>query len=126
MRCATADGLTVQDVVYGTHPSGHPYQLLGDPAAIPPIPPALLELWQAQLHRETTRFPQKTTFTGWMPAEQEAELREALTFLDADDRGAVGRGGRGAPPLRRSGAHLWTEWSSARRSSTSRSGARVA
>ena len=38
-RSATADGLTVQDVVYGTHPSGRPYQLLGDPTAIPKIPP---------------------------------------------------------------------------------------
>jgi hypothetical protein len=42
LRCATADGLTVQDVVYRTHPSGRPYQLIGNPAAIPPIPPALL------------------------------------------------------------------------------------
>jgi hypothetical protein len=43
-------------------------------------------VWQTQLHRESTNFPPKTSFTGFLPAAQEAELRDALTFLDADSR----------------------------------------
>ena len=110
-RCATADGLTVQDVVYGTHPSGSEYQLLGNPAAIPPINPALHELWQQQLHRESTQFPHSTTFTGVLPATQAAELREALAFLDADSREQWVEVGAALHVYGEQGYEIWTTWS---------------
>lgn len=48
LRCATADGLTVQDVLPPSiHPeTGKPYQWVGDYTALPTIPPELLALWQ--------------------------------------------------------------------------------
>lgn len=48
LRCAAANGNTVQDVLPPSiHPdTGMPYVLLGDPARIPPIPDALLALWR--------------------------------------------------------------------------------
>ena len=47
-RCASKDGLTVQDVLPPSrHPSGTHYQWLGEgsPLDIPEIPPALLAVW---------------------------------------------------------------------------------
>lgn len=57
LRCATADGLTVQDVLPETiHPTtGMPYkwvygdELFGHWSMLPPVPEALLALWIAEL-----------------------------------------------------------------------------
>jgi hypothetical protein len=51
LRCASRDGSTVQDVLPPSiHPeTGKPYELLGDIAQIPEIPPALLVVWQSLL-----------------------------------------------------------------------------
>jgi len=60
LRCATADGLTVQDVLPPSiHPeTGKPYVWIGDPAKLPTIPTELLALWQrlanANVNRELT------------------------------------------------------------------------
>lgn len=35
-----------QDVIHGQHPEGGDYQLIGNPAAIPPVPPVLLDMLQ--------------------------------------------------------------------------------
>lgn len=35
-----------QDVIHGTHPDGHPYQIQGDLTDIPMIPDDLLQVWQ--------------------------------------------------------------------------------
>lgn len=49
LRCASADGLTVQDVLPPSiHPdTGKPYEWIGDWRVIPIIPTKLLELWQS-------------------------------------------------------------------------------
>lgn len=41
LRCGNC-----QDVIYGQHPEGGNYQLIGDPAAIPEAPPVLLDMLQ--------------------------------------------------------------------------------
>ena len=49
LRCASENGLTVQDVLPPSiHPdTGKPYELIGDIRHIPEIPRALLALWQS-------------------------------------------------------------------------------
>jgi hypothetical protein len=109
LRCATADGLTVQDVVYGLHPEGRPYELLGDPEDIPPLPPTLAALWQRLLAEEQT-LPATPAAAVLVPA-QVAELRQALTYLDADDRDTWVRVGAALHPHGEQGYGLWAEWS---------------
>lgn len=48
LRCATADGLTVQDVLPPSiHPdTGQAYEWVGDYRSLPTIPPELLTFWQ--------------------------------------------------------------------------------
>lgn len=48
LRCASADGLTVQDVLPPSiHPdTGKAYEWVGDYRSLPTIPPDLLKLWQ--------------------------------------------------------------------------------
>lgn len=48
LRFCSKDGKTVQDLLPPSiHPdTGRPYELIGDPARMPPLPPALLKLWQ--------------------------------------------------------------------------------
>jgi len=41
LRCGNC-----QDVIYGRHPEGGDYQLIGNPAVIPPIPDVLLDMLQ--------------------------------------------------------------------------------
>jgi hypothetical protein len=49
-RCAGA-----QDVIAGKHPSGSEYSVIGDPAAMPELPEALLTIWRAELNRDARR-----------------------------------------------------------------------
>lgn len=51
LRCATSNGLTMQDVLPPSiHPgTGKPYEWLGDWRQIPVLPDALLKLWRALL-----------------------------------------------------------------------------
>ncbi|MGZ8245964.1 bifunctional DNA primase/polymerase, partial [Methylomagnum sp.] len=48
LRFCSKDGKTIQDVLPPSiHPdTGQPYALVGDPTRMPPLPPALLKLWQ--------------------------------------------------------------------------------
>ncbi|MGZ8245743.1 DUF3987 domain-containing protein [Methylomagnum sp.] len=48
LRFCSKDGKTLQDVLPPSlHPDvGQPYALVGDPARMPPLPPALLKLWR--------------------------------------------------------------------------------
>jgi putative DNA primase/helicase len=91
-RCATKEGLTVQDVLPPSiHPDGHQYRWLGegDPLNPPEIPPALLKLWQlligngARVARRRFRpIPAKAA-----PSEtprQVATISAALRHIDAD------------------------------------------
>lgn len=77
-RCATAEGLSVQDVIAGTHPtSGKDYRLLGDWRALPPIPAALLTAWQALLTPHSTAPRGDLTDVDW------SEVRSALGAIPA-------------------------------------------
>ena len=49
LRCASADGESMQDVISGTHPSGSAYSVRGDVANMPTLPDQLLILWQGLL-----------------------------------------------------------------------------
>lgn len=91
-RCATKDGVTVQDVLPPSrHPDGHQYQWLGggNPLVLPQIPPAVLELWglliangcrvaTRQFHNSPgTHHRQETP-------RQIATISAALQYINAD------------------------------------------
>jgi hypothetical protein len=84
LRCATANGLTVQDVL---PPSIHPetqqsYTWVGKGhwTRLPVIPQALLDVWQSLLSQDKERTIETTgTFdTSW------DEIRQAVEFIPAD------------------------------------------
>lgn len=78
-RCATKEGTSVQDVLAPSiHPSGRKYQMVGDPAQLPTIPPALLRIWQGNLAGEAPVKP-STPRTG------ETSIDELETLLKAQD-----------------------------------------
>lgn len=119
LRCATANGLTVQDVLPPSiHPDTHkPYEwAFGSPAAhwsaLPMIPGNLLAFWQSLMNRQTAK-PARDSLRGRAEA---GRLRELLAHHDPDagydDWIAVGMAlhheTRGAPV----GLALWNEWSS--------------
>lgn len=86
LRCATADGKSVQDVLPPSpHPSGRTYEwsygddLTGDWRTLPPIPDALLALW-----RELIRGSSEAAITGAAPAPRE-DIDEALLILSQQD-----------------------------------------
>lgn len=84
LRCATADGLTVQDVLPPSiHPmTQQPYQWAGGGnwTRVPPIPEPLLALWQGMLEKDktsniTTDTPVNTSWD---------EIRAALYTISPD------------------------------------------
>ncbi len=121
LRCASADGASVQDVLPGTiHPTtGKPYvwkfahPLLGSWRNLPDIPPSLLALWQSQ---ET---PQEPAEAAALPAPAEtasiSELRSYLEYHDPDgtydDWVAVGMALHDSTGGDTEGLLLWDEWS---------------
>lgn len=120
LRCATANGLTVQDVLPPSiHPdTGKPYTwAFGSPAAhwsdLPTIPGNLLAFWQSLMRPPKGEKLPRSTATRRAEADK---LREMLATLDPDaaydDWLAVGMAlhheTRGAPL----GLALWNEWSS--------------
>lgn len=80
LRCATANGLSVQDVLPpSTHPSGQPYEWQGDFRQLSDIPEALLVHWNRLLAPDEPRaVPEFATPKDW------DEINEALTFVSAD------------------------------------------
>lgn len=117
LRCATADGLTVQDVLPPSiHPdTGKPYTWggAGDWHRIPCLPGLVLMHW-----RELIEAQPKTTLVDDDPLlhlpprdEQIEELRQALAWIPADNYEtwiAMGHALRAAGPV---GEELWLEWS---------------
>jgi hypothetical protein len=85
-RCATADGLTVQDVLPPSiHPdTGNPYtwvygdSLLGHWSVLPPIPEKLLALWTAAL------APKETPVVVAPQGVKQTELDRLLLYKDPD------------------------------------------
>jgi hypothetical protein len=92
-RCATRDGLTVQDVLpHSIHPdTGQPYRWggKGDWWDIPEIPQTLLTVWQQELAaRETGRARRKGRLSLFGGVDdtprQRATLQDQLQHISAD------------------------------------------
>ncbi len=66
LRCGTANGRTMQDVLPPSiHPdTGKPYEWKGDWRNLPPIPPALLALWQLSVVRDKVSVAVRNPPTG--------------------------------------------------------------
>jgi hypothetical protein len=119
-RCASANGLTVQDVLPPSiHPgTGKPYQWAGKGnwRSIPTIPLALLAVWQSLLkpvaaqscgvgpHADDSSVIQ-------LPPETIQHLRSALLSMKADDYDLWIKCGMALKPLGDVGRGLWLEWS---------------
>ena len=119
-RCATASGLTVQDVLPPSiHPeTGNPYQWAGkgDWRAIPTIPSALLTVWQSLLKPTATKSRGSWPNAGdssevTLPPETIQHLRSALLSMRADDRDLWIKCGMALKPLGDVGRGLWLQWS---------------
>jgi putative DNA primase/helicase len=92
-RCATRDGLTVQDVLpFSIHPdTGQPYRWggKGDWRHLPVMPAALLAVWRQELAaRETGRTRRKGRLSLFKSVDdtprQRARLAEMLSHISAD------------------------------------------
>ena len=85
-RCASSDGLTVQDVIPPSiHPSGTQYQWGGKGSIldIPTIPKLLLDIWLSLLNP----LPRQIQSTYIPPLESPREIARvqlALTYISAD------------------------------------------
>lgn len=84
LRCATASGVTVQDVLPPSiHPDTHqPYQWAGKGhwSRLPTIPQAILDLWQSLLDDDTER----TIGTGESLPTSWTEIVDALEYISPD------------------------------------------
>lgn len=85
-RCASSDGLTVQDVIPPSiHPSGSQYQWggKGSVLAIPTIPKSLLNIWLSLLNPSPRHSP--TIYIQPLQSPREvARVQLALTYISAD------------------------------------------
>ena len=85
-RCASSDGLTVQDVIPPSiHPSGTQYQWggKGSVLAIPTIPKSLLDIWLSLLNPSPRHSP--TVYIQPLQSPREvARVQLALTYISAD------------------------------------------
>ena len=85
-RCATAEGLTVQDVLPPSiHPSGTVYQWMGEGSvlAMPEIPAALLAIWMGLITAKKVAVVRLTTPIPETPREI-ATLASMLKHINAD------------------------------------------
>jgi hypothetical protein len=119
-RCASANGLTVQDVLPPSiHPeTGKPYQWAGKGnwRAIPTIPSALLTVWQSLLKPTATKPRGSWSNAGdssevTLPPETIQHLRSALLSMRADDYKLWIDCGMALKTLGDVGRGLWLEWS---------------
>ena len=85
-RCASSEGLTVQDVIPPSiHPSGTQYQWggKGSALAIPTIPKSLLDIWLSLLTPSPKHYP--TIYIQPLQSPREvARVQLALTYISAD------------------------------------------
>lgn len=114
LRCATADGLTVQDVLPpSVHPdTGQPYTWVGDPAKLPLIPDALLRLWQSLCVARPT--PSAAVAPPPNDLRKLVFAHDPDAPYDADDGDSwlkVGMAIHAATDGSDAGLALWDEWS---------------
>lgn len=119
-RCATANNLTVQDVLPPSiHPeTGNPYQWAGKGnwRAIPTIPAALLNVWRSLFKPAPTQSRGSRPDVGdssevTLPPETVQHLRSALLSMRADDYKLWIDCGMALKTLGDVGRGLWLEWS---------------
>jgi putative DNA primase/helicase len=120
LRCATANGLTVQDVLPPSiHPeTGKPYQWAGKGSwcNIPQIPQTLLVVWRALLKPAAGQSPVGGVIASdssviQLPPETIQHLRSALLSMRADDYNLWIKVGLALKTLGNVGRGLWLEWS---------------
>lgn len=124
-RCATANGLAVQDVLPPSiHPeTGAPYKwrygnpVLGDWRDPPDLPEPLREVWLAQLPRQVPENPAPAPLEVPEPSAELEELRELLKNHDPnagrDVWIRVGAALHHETQGSLEGLNLWDEWSQA-------------
>jgi hypothetical protein len=119
-RCATAAGLTVQDVLPPSiHPkTGKPYQWAGKGSwrKIPDIPRPLLAIWESLLKPAAVQSSVSGVIANdssaiTLPPETIQHLRSALLSMRADDYDLWIKMGLALKPLGDVGRGLWLEWS---------------
>lgn len=124
LRCATSNGLTVQDVLPPSiHPdTGKPYSWrygagVTTWAQLPYLPPQLLNVWQALIPGTAPAAPRKTQVSSRKINEVAPGLALVLNGLDPDagynDWIAVGMALHHETEGRPEGLALWNEWSAA-------------
>jgi Protein of unknown function (DUF3987)/Primase C terminal 2 (PriCT-2)/Bifunctional DNA primase/polymerase, N-terminal len=117
LRCASADGHSMQDVLPPSrHPSGTVYTWRGDWRNLPPIPQALIDVWSALLAEEGER--RLPTEMGGRPAAKMSEIASALNACDPDcDRqtwievGMAVHDAATTADCLEIGFDLWNDWS---------------
>lgn len=112
LRCATANGLSVQDVLPPSkHPSGSTYRWAGrgNWQSLPEIPAQLLTIWGDLLQQDSQRT---ITIEGTVPASLD-EMKSALYAIPADcDRKMwIDCGMALAQSGHADALALWNEWS---------------
>lgn len=116
-RCATAAGLTVQDVLPPSiHPdTGQPYEwdyaddMIGDWRDLPPLPDALHQIWYAELESQMSRdaVPEK----GASLHEIKRLLEHQSPDMSRDDWVKVGMAIHHESDGGLEGLDLWDQWS---------------
>jgi len=112
LRCATAAGTTVQDLLPPSrHPSGSTYAWAGSGEwrNLPVCPPALLSL----VHPANAPAREEAAARTEIAIDHATvtEVRSALNFLDADDRETWIQSGFDLYELGATGRELWITWS---------------
>lgn len=119
LRCASAGGLTLQDVLPPSiHPdTGHPYAWggAGDWSDLSPLPDALRAIWRARLASAGTGQPARAGGAGagaiTLSPDQVRDLRSALFSMRADDYHDWVRMGHALWRCGDLGRGLWMDWS---------------
>lgn len=118
-RCATKDGVTVQDVLPPSiHPdTGQPYrwaygdELIGDWRNLPPLPAALRAVWEAQLAPAIATPAEPALPTGTGSPELEALLASQDPNAAYNEWLRVGMALHHETGGSRDGLALWDRWS---------------
>lgn len=113
LRCASRDGLSVQDVIAGAHPEGGEYTLVGNVATMVELPHALLELWQSLLDKpaRVNGHAHERANPVIVADATLRDLRDALRSIPADAHDVWIRTGHALHELGAAGHQLWDEWS---------------
>jgi len=116
LRCATAGGKSVQDVLPGTiHPeTGKPYFWVGDFTKLPSLPESLLRIWRKEVAH--TDYPQQPVPEVRKDSNRLARMKKVIDTFDPDmshdDWLKVGMALHHESGGTDEGLKIWVEWSS--------------